>query len=180
MSKKRFLPLRKRWEKIFSYIENAKDLHDITLSGGDAYYLEPEHITEIGERLLSIPHIRRFRFASKGLAVCPSRILDPNDSWTDALIGIANKGRAMGKNVAMHTHFNHEKEITWVTKEAAHKLFTNGVTVRNQTVLLKGVNNDAESMFRLIKTLADNNIQPVSLDFRIKASVAFRITFQRS
>ena len=162
VTKKRFLPIRKRWDKVFAYIEQAKGLHDITISGGDAYYLEPDDILYIGQRLLSIPHIRRFRFASKGLAVCPSRILDPEDAWTDALTEIASRGREMGKNVALHTHFNHPNEVTWVTKEAAQKLFAKGVTVRNQTVLLKGVNDDVDTMFGLIQSLADINVQPVS------------------
>ena len=162
VTKKRFLPIRKRWDKVFAYIDQAESLHDVTISGGDTYYLEPDDIMYIGQRLLSIPHIRRFRFASKGLAVCPSRILDPEDAWTDALTEIASRGRAMGKNVALHTHFNHPNEITWVTKEAAQRLFARGVIVRNQTVLLKGVNDDAETMFRLIQSLANINIQPVS------------------
>jgi lysine 2,3-aminomutase len=117
----------------------------------------------IGESLLNIDHIRRFRFATKGLTVTPSRILDPNDGWTNALIHISNLGRKMGKHVAVHTHFNHPNEFSWVTREAAQKLFENGVTVRNQSVLLRGVNDNVKTMSALILELADNNIKPVSL-----------------
>jgi len=60
----------------------------------------------------------------------------------------------------MHTHFNHPNEISWVSREAAQKLFVNGLTVRNQTVLLKGVNDDVETMGALIRELGDNNIKP--------------------
>lgn len=63
------------------------------VSGGDAYFLQPDHIREIGNRLLDIPHIKRVRFASKGLAVAPGRILDTSDPWTDSLIAVSNKGR---------------------------------------------------------------------------------------
>ena len=67
----------------------------------------------------------------------------------------------MGKSVALHTHFNHPNEITWVTVLAAQKLFGAAVMVRNQTVLLKGVNNDLDTMRELIRQLAEINIQPV-------------------
>ena len=147
---------------MFSYIENTPAIQDVVISGGDSYYLEPGQIVEIGERLLSIPHVRRFRYATKGLAVCPSRTLDPEDTWTDALIHVSNRGRKLGKVVALHTHFNHPNEITWVTRHAAQRLFQNGITVRNQTVLLKGVNNNLETMQILIRELANMNVQPVS------------------
>lgn len=112
--------------------------------------------------LLSIPHMRRIRFASKGLAVAPGRILDKEDAWTSTLIDLSNLGRQMGKQVCLHTHFNHPNEITWITHDAANYLFKHSVIVRNQSVLLKGVNDDLETMGNLIKALADINIQPVS------------------
>lgn len=106
-------------------------------------------------------NIRRVRFASKGLAVAPGRILDTEDGWTDALVELSKLGRSLGKQVCLHTHINHASEITWITRLAAKKLFEHGVIVRNQSVLLKGVNNSFEALFDLIKSLADMNIQPV-------------------
>jgi lysine 2,3-aminomutase len=67
----------------------------------------------------------------------------------------------MGKEVAIHTHFNHPNEISWVTREAAQVLFENSVVVRNQSVLLRGVNDTVETMSELIHELANNNIKPV-------------------
>lgn len=161
-SKKSFTPTRRRWENMFGYIENTPCLTDIVVSGGDSYYLPAEHLISIGERLLSVPHIRRIRIASKGLAVCPSRILSPGDPWTAGLIGLSKTAWELGKSVALHTHFNHPREMTWVSRLAAQKLYGEGVTVRNQTVLLRGVNDDIETMKELVRTLADNNITPVS------------------
>lgn len=152
----------KKWEPIFEYISNTPALNDIVISGGDSYSLSPSQLLAIGQRLLAMPHINRLRFASKGLAVCPSRILDPEDQWTDALIQLSNEGRALGKSVSLHTHFNHPNEITWVTELASRKLFKEGVIVRNQTVLLNGINSDVETMSKLIRRLAELNIQPVS------------------
>lgn len=154
-------PTRKRWEEAFAYIESQPGLHDIVVSGGDSYYLMPEHLRLIGERLISIPNIRRFRFASKGLAVAPSRIIDGADGWVDALIDISNMAKKAGKSVALHTHFNHPNEISWVTALASQKLLEAGVMVRNQTVLLRGVNDDFQTMSTLIRKLADHNIFPV-------------------
>lgn len=119
----------------------------------------------IGERLLQVPHIRRFRFASKGLAVAPGRLFDPEDHWATALIDVSAKAKKLGKSVALHTHFNHPREISWVTEDAAQRLLEAGVTVRNQSVLLKGVNDDVATMATLIRKLADNNISPVSVLF---------------
>jgi lysine 2,3-aminomutase len=106
-------------------------------------------------------HISRIRFASKGLAVAPGRI-QKGDPWTETLIALSNKSRKLGKQVCLHTHINHAREITWVTRQAANYLFEHGVIVRNQSVLLNGVNNTFEDLLELIKTLSDINIQPVS------------------
>eukprot|EP00026_Physarum_polycephalum_P007228 Phypoly_transcript_07285.p1 GENE.Phypoly_transcript_07285~~Phypoly_transcript_07285.p1 ORF type:complete len:492 (-),score=67.76 Phypoly_transcript_07285:95-1570(-) len=160
VKKQKMAPTKKRWEKMLDYIANTPKVHDVVVSGGDSYYLDPEHLSFIGSRLLAIPHVKRFRFASKGLAVCPSRLVDPEDGWCEALISVSDQGRKMGKQVAFHTHFNHPNEITWVTKVAARKLFANGVTTRNQSVFLRGVNNDVETMKNLVTQLADLNIQP--------------------
>lgn len=155
-------PTRRRWEEAFAYIESQPGLQDIVVSGGDSYYLQPEQLTLIGERLISMPNIKRFRFASKGLAVAPSRVLDESDGWVNALIDISNKAKRAGKAVAWHTHFNHPNEISWISSAASQKLFEEGVMVRNQTVLLRGVNDDLETMSKLIRGLADNKIFPVS------------------
>jgi lysine 2,3-aminomutase len=155
-------PTLKRWEGMFKYIEHTTSLRDIVVSGGDSYSLTPEQVYTIGERLISIPHIRHFRFASKGFAVCPGRIIDPYDYWAKSLIEISKLGRRYGKAVALHTHINHLNEITWVTRRASQYLFEEGVTIRNQSVLLRGVNDNLQTMSSLIQNLADMNIQPVS------------------
>jgi lysine 2,3-aminomutase len=146
---------------MLDYIARTPVVEDVVVSGGDSYSLAPEHLASIGNRLLSIPHVRRFRIATKGLCVAPSRTLDIADGWTEELIKLSATARKMGKSIAMHTHFNHPNEFTWVSREAAQRLYENGVTVRNQSVLLKGVNDSVETMGKLIRELADNNIQPV-------------------
>lgn len=145
---------------MLEYIERTPAVQDVVISGGDAYYLHEEHLRSIGKRLLSMPNVKRIRFATKGLAVCPARFIDPSDSWASAIVDLSRQGRDGGKQVAIHTHFNHPSEITWVTELAARFLFKQGVIVRNQTVLLRGVNDDLETMSRLIRKLADLNVEP--------------------
>lgn len=148
---------------MFEYIAATPAIQDVVLSGGDCYSLEPHQLHMICSRLLDIPNVRRLRVATKGLCAHPTRTLDAADGWTDVLIGLSNEGKRRGKHVALHTHFNHPNEISWATREAAQKLFANGVTVRSQTVLLRGVNDDVGTMGTLLRELSDINIDPVSL-----------------
>ncbi|GAC1448798.1 MAG: hypothetical protein PVSMB8_07900 [Vulcanimicrobiaceae bacterium] len=129
------------------------------ISGGDTYQLAPKNITLIGDALLAIPHVRRMRFATKGPAVMPMKILT-DTAWTDALTGVVERGRALGKDVVLHTHFNSPNEITWITQRAMALVFERGITVRNQSVLIRGVNDDARTMTTLVKRLSWVNVHP--------------------
>ncbi|NJN27450.1 MAG: KamA family radical SAM protein [Cyclobacteriaceae bacterium] len=157
--KMKFKNAPQQWHDAFEYIKAHPEIEDVLVSGGDAYMLAPDRMMFIGESLLSIPHVRRMRFASKGPAVMPMKILS-DTSWTEALISIVAQGRAMGKEVYLHTHFNSPNEITDITRRALMHLFFNGVKVRNQTVLIKGVNDTADEMVHLIKKLSYMNVQP--------------------
>src|SRR5271154_3270902 len=107
-------PNDERWSRAFAYIASRPELEDIVISGGDAYQLRAQHITEIGETLLAMPNVRRMRFATKGPAVMPMKILTDR-AWLDALTRVVEKGRALHKDVVLHTHFNHPAEITGIT-----------------------------------------------------------------
>jgi lysine 2,3-aminomutase len=147
------------WQRAFDYIASRPEIEDIVISGGDTYQLAHKNITLIGEALLAIPHVRRMRFATKGPAVMPMKILT-DTAWTDALCGVVEHGRALGKDVVLHTHFNSPNEISWITQRAMDVLFRRGVTVRNQSVLIRGVNDDVATMTTLVKRLSWINIQP--------------------
>ncbi len=148
-----------RWENIFAYIASRPELEDIVISGGDSYNLRDDQITEIGNRLLDIPNVRRMRFATKGPAVMPQKIL-ADDKWFEALVSVVHRGRTMAKEVVLHTHFNHPNEITDITRRAMNRLHAEGVTVRNQSVLQRGVNDSVETMQLLVKRLGYLNVQP--------------------
>lgn len=148
-----------RWAQAFEYIESRPELEDIVVSGGDAYQLRDDHIREIGTRLLHMPNIRRIRFATKGLAVMPQKVLT-DDDWFRAIVDMTNLGRKLHKQVVVHTHFNHPKELTEITQRATNRFFEEGVIVRNQTVLLRNVNDDVDTMRLLVKRMGHINVQP--------------------
>ncbi len=148
-----------RWEQTFAYIRSRPELEDIVISGGDVYQLRAEQITQIGETLLGIEHVRRMRFATKGPAVMPQKLLT-DDAWTDALTGVVEHGRKLHKEVVLHTHFNNPREITEITRRAMNRLFERGITVRNQTVLQRRVNDDLATMRLLVKRLSYLNVHP--------------------
>lgn len=160
--KSSFKPQRARWDRCLDYIKNTPEIQDVVISGGDSFFIGPEHLVEIGNRLIEMPNVKKFRFASKGLAVSPNRFLDPDDTWTQSLIHVSKLAEKAGKRMALHTHFNHANEISWITEKASRRLRDAGVTVRNQTVLLRGINDDVKTMGTLIRTLSDTlRIQPV-------------------
>jgi lysine 2,3-aminomutase len=148
-----------RWKRAYEYIASRPELEDIVISGGDAYNLRAQQITDIGEALLAMPNIRRLRFATKGPAVMPQKILT-DDAWVSALTGVVDKGRKLHKEVVLHTHFNHPKEVTRITESAMNKLFERGITVRNQSVLQRRVNDSPETMSLLVKRLGHINVHP--------------------
>ncbi len=148
-----------RWKAAFDYIASRPELEDIVISGGDAYQLRAEQITEIGEALLAMPNVRRLRYATKGPAVMPMKLLT-DDAWTDALTRVVDHGKKLHKEVVLHTHFNHPREITGITEDAMNKLMERGITVRNQCVLQRRVNDTPETMTELVKRLGHVNVHP--------------------
>jgi len=171
----------KDWQDAFDYIASRPELEDIVISGGDTYQLAPKSLKMIGEALLAIPHVRRMRFATKGPAVMPMKILT-DTAWTDALVSIVDQGRALGKEVVLHTHFNSPNEISWITEKAMRLLFERGVYVRNQSVLIRGVNDDKHIMQLLVKRLSYINVHPyyVYMHDLVKGVEELRTSIQTS
>jgi lysine 2,3-aminomutase len=154
-----YKPIPKQWNHAFAYLLSRPEIEDVVVSGGDAYFLPASRIRTIGETLLAIPHVRRIRFATKGPAVMPMKVLSDTE-WTDTLIELAGLGRSMNKEVCLHTHFNHANEITDVTRRAMGYLYREGITIRNQSVMIRGVNDSDSAMNDLVKKLSEINVQP--------------------
>lgn len=164
------------WQAALDYIRAAPAIEDIVISGGDVVRLKAKQIRELGNALLDIEHVRRLRFATKGLAVQPMKVLsDPE--WLDAILEIVGRGRSLFKAVYVHTHFNHPREVTRMVELAMQKLHAASVLVRNQTVLLRGVNDDAGTLIALFKALGRVNIHPyyVYLCDMVRGTEHFRV-----
>ncbi|MEM9190342.1 MAG: KamA family radical SAM protein [Myxococcota bacterium] len=168
-----------RWDRIFEYIASRVELEDIVISGGDTWNLRADQIETIGEALLAIPHVRRMRFASKGPAVMPQKVLS-DEKWFTALVDVVKKGRKLRKDVMLHTHFNHPNEITEITARAMGRLFEEGVVIRNQSVLQRGVNDSIETMTELVRRCAWINCHPyyVYIHDLVKGTEELRTTLR--
>jgi lysine 2,3-aminomutase len=157
VNKARLKPNTQRWHESIAYLASRPEIEDVVVSGGDAFMLPAAHLETLGRMLLAIPHIRRIRIATKGPAVAPMKILTDH-AWTRALLAMARHGRSQGKEVCLHTHFNNPSEISDITREAMDLLFREGLTVRNQTVMIRGVNDDPAAMVELVKRLSYMNV----------------------
>jgi lysine 2,3-aminomutase len=149
----------KNWTAALAYIRSHPEIVDVVVSGGDLARLKAENVRMLGHALLDIDHVRRLRFATKAVSVQPMKFLTDHD-WVSAVLEIVERGRSMFKDVCLHTHFNHPNEITPFTERAMRVLHERGVFVRNQAVLLRGVNDNAETLKALIRGLGSHNIHP--------------------
>ncbi len=159
VEKEGYRPNLKRWQAAFAYLASRPEVEDVVVSGGDTFLLSAGKLDEILTTLLAIPHVRRVRVATKGPAVMPMKILR-DEAWTDVLARATEAGRRMHKEVCLHTHFNCVEEITDISRRAMNRLFELGVKVRNQSVLVRGVNDDPDAMVGLVRQLSYMNVQP--------------------
>lgn len=155
---------RKRWvgqgpspdkdehDEAFRYIEQHPSIKEIIFSGGDPLLLGNERINELLGRAFSIEHIDFVRFHTRMLSFAPMRI-------DDELCAILRNYRP----IYLVTHFNHPREITSSTLRAIDALLEAGVVVLNQSVLLKEINDDVDTMRELLHVLVKNRIRPYYL-----------------
>ncbi len=131
------------------YIRRTPVVRDVLLSGGDALCVEDDTLEYIIAELRKIPHVEIVRIGSRTPVVMPQRI-------TDKLCNMLKKYHPIWLN----THFNHPKEMTPEAKEACRKLADAGIPLGNQSVLLRGVNDDKNLMKDLMHELVMNRVRP--------------------
>lgn len=125
-----------------SYIAAHPEVQEVIVTGGDPLILSNQRLSYLRTQLEAIPHLRMIRFHTRVPVVTPQRI---DQGLVDAL-----KGRLM---VCVVTHFNHPQEIVPACKVAAQTLREAGFVLLNQTVLLRGINDDAETLQTLCREL---------------------------
>ncbi|PEN14400.1 arginine 2,3-aminomutase [Longibacter salinarum] len=139
-------------QEAIDYIAAHDEIRDVLLTGGDPLTFNEAHLEWLLSRLRAIDHVEIIRFGSRMPVKLPYRI-------TDDLCSLLAKHHPVWVN----THFNHPKELTADAAAAIDRLTSAGVPVGNQTVLLRGINDDVETMKALNEGLVRMRVRPYYL-----------------
>ena len=155
VAKHRFeLKQKDRYEAILEYLRATPSVRDVVVSGGDIANLPIGHVEQFVSALIEIPHIKDIRLATKGLMGLPQHFLQ-----ADVLFGLerlARKAIEHDVDLAVHAHVNHARSVTPLVARVTKKLLAMGFRdVRNQGVLLRGVNDSQKALLDLCFALLD-------------------------
>ncbi|MDI6698241.1 MAG: KamA family radical SAM protein [Candidatus Saccharicenans sp.] len=153
-----------------NYIKDHAEVRDVIISGGDPLILSDDKLEAILSQVRSIPHVEIIRLGSRVPCFLPQRI-------TEKLAGRLKKYHPLYLNV----HFNHPDEITPEAARALNLLADAGIPLGNQTVLLKGINDDVPVMRRLMQKLLTVRVRPYYIyqaDY-VKGTDHFRTTVEK-
>lgn len=137
-------------ERMIEYIRDHTEIKDVIVSGGDPLTLPPAKLKFFLDNLRDIPHVDVIRIGTRVPVTLPQKLFDPS------LIELL----ASAEKVWIQTHFNHPREITPETERACKALLRAGMPVNNHTVLLKGVNDDLDTMRELMRGLLRIKVRP--------------------
>ena len=140
------------YERDFEYIRQRPEIRDVLLTGGDPLSLSDKHLERVISAIRQIEHVEIIRLGSRYPVLLPQRI-------TEELCSMLERYHP----VFLNTHFNHPKEITPEAASACDRLLRHGIPVQNQTVLLKGLNDDVETMRKLFTSLVKIRVIPYYL-----------------
>jgi KamA family protein len=145
----------KDWDKLVEYICEHREITNVLLSGGDPFTLPTDSITHILQKLSDLQHLKFIRFGTRIPVVFPERILKD-----EKLIDTLREYSCNNQRLYVTTHFNHPKEITPDSIKAITKLLDAQIIVNNQTVLLKGVNDNPPVMAELQSSITKIGVIP--------------------
>lgn len=143
-------PGRKGWGEALAYIANHPEIFEVILSGGDPLMAQDEALSSFFAQLEEIPHIQLLRIHTRLPVVIPARI-------SREFLKMIRQTRF---NIVMVYHINHPNEIIPAIKQGVMQLKQQHITVLNQSVLLKGVNDSAKCLKALSLKLFDAGILP--------------------
>lgn len=141
------------WQPAFDMLAADQTIHEAILSGGDPLMLTDQRLAEIVSRLEAIPHLTRLRVHSRLPIVLPERV-------TETLVDILLSNRL---TPIMVVHANHPRELAGTCAAALRRLVRSGITVLNQAVLLRGVNDDTDVLTDLSERLINLGVVPYYL-----------------
>jgi lysine 2,3-aminomutase len=140
------------FDEDFDYIAGHPEIRDVLLTGGDPLSYPDHQLEPILARLRAIPHVEIIRIGSRFPVLLPQRI-------TPALCALLERHHPLWLN----THFNHPREVTPEAAGAVDRLLRHGVPVQNQSVLLRGINDDLATMRALLTRLLAVRVRPYYL-----------------
>ena len=140
-------------EAAFSYIESRPEIWEVIFSGGDPFLLSARRAREATQRLAAIEHVKVLRWHTRVPAIDPLRVTP------DLIEAIKTEGVA----TYVVLHVNHARELTHEARAAIARLVDAGVPMLSQSVLLKGVNDDVESLEALMRALVEARVKPYYL-----------------
>lgn len=146
-------PTREHWPATLDYLAQREQVSEVILSGGDPLTLTDTRLAEMVRDLEQIPHLTTLRLHSRVPVVLPERVDDSLLDWMSAT----------RLQVIVVIHCNHANEINTPVANAMQQLKTAGVTLLNQSVLLRGVNDNAETLCRLARRLFETGVLPYYL-----------------
>ena len=156
-----------RWSTALAEIAQDSTLEEVILSGGDPLSLSDARLKSLTDALCRIPHIRRLRVHTRQPVVLPSRIDDGLIEWL----------RSLRLPVVFVLHVNHPNEIDSELHSACERLRANGVTLLNQSVLLRGVNDNVDVLADLSRRLFGAGVLPYYLHVldRVRGAAHFAV-----
>src|SRR3990170_1890079 len=144
-----------RWDAMLDYLQKTPSVRDVVVSGGDMANVPIKRLQEWLFKLFDIENVRDVRIATKGLMGIPQHFLQ--HEVLDGYEAIAGRAHERGVEVAIHTHVNAAQQVTPLVGEAVRKLLDMGYRdVRNQGVLLRGVNTEPNQILELCFMLLDH------------------------
>ncbi|KUJ82829.1 EF-P beta-lysylation protein EpmB [Microbulbifer flavimaris] len=163
---------RSQWQGALDYIRGQRELREVILSGGDPLVLGDRQLQWVADQLAAIPQLATLRVHTRLPIVAPARV-------TDELLGWLTGSRL---KPVLVLHCNHANEIDQRVHAALQKLRSAGVTLLNQAVLLRGVNDSEEALAQLSERLFEAGVLPYYLHQldRVQGAAHFEITDDRA
>jgi lysine 2,3-aminomutase len=144
-----------RWQQMIEYLRATPQVRDVVVSGGDMANVPIKRLEDFVMQLLDIDNIRDIRLATKGLMGIPQHFLQ--DEVRRAAERMAARARARDVDLAIHTHVNTAQQVTPLVARAVRVFLDAGFRdVRNQGVLLRGVNTSPNQLLELCFMLLDH------------------------
>lgn len=163
--------ISKHFNENVAYVEQRKEINNVLITGGDSFLLSNQEIESYLREFSKIDHISFIRFGTRVPVVLPSRIYGDKE-LLEILRTYSEK-----KTIYIITQFNHPREITEESKKAIRSLTERGIVVKNQAVLLKGVNDKPEIMAALLNKLTEIGVVPYYI-FQCRPVVGVKNQFQ--